>query len=509
MFCVGAGSGSAPKAAAVTSSKKGEVKLTEYAQGLGCACKMPSSMLTQVLSAVQREQGNDPNLIIGNETNDDCSVYKVSDDLAIVNTTDFFPPIVDDPYDFGRIAAANALSDIYAMGAEPMTALSICTFCPDKLDISILTKILQGANDTATEAGITIGGGHTLRDVEPKFGLAVTGRVHPDLIIRNVGAEPGDVLVLTKPLGVGMLTRTAKLGIVPDIKDAIAQMTTLNAAASRAAVKVHTDTKAVHAMTDVTGFGLAGHLTEMLGSARDATVTHLPTLPAAVQALADHGKRVLSGGAYTNSGSVGDRLLAPKAGPFDLAHFCLDPQTSGGLLMSVAPDQKDALLAALEDEGVSGVVIGAVSAGTGVIRLPGADLAPYRLTRPYTAPPTQEIVKGRAIFVKSDLTGHVKDPKDQGLGYKLMVGALMNLSKKPKLPEKIMLVGSAALMACEGHEGYEVALDALKTMDAAGVDVMVCVTCTDWFKAENAVGRIVTAVDVTDVLSTHDVVTLA
>ncbi len=511
MFCVGLGGASAAPNKTATpntqvSAKTGPVKLTDYAQGLGCACKMPSDTLSEVLQSVKRTFVDD-RLLIGNETKDDCSVVVLNDDTAIVSTTDFFPPIVDDPYDFGRIAAANALSDIYAMGAKPITALSVCTFCPDKLELDILSKILQGATDVASEAGIVIGGGHTLRDVEPKFGLAVTGTVHPKAIIRNVGAHEGDVLILTKPLGTGILTRAAKRDLVAEISTAIKWMTTLNGTAASVAVQINAEasTPAVHAMTDVTGFGLAGHLSEMLGGELAAELVSLPFIDEAEQALADHGKGVVSGGAYTNSRAVGDVVRVPAAtrGLSVDGVFAVDPQTSGGLLIAVDPAVADRLVSGLKAVDTPAFVLGSVVAGNGEIFIGPGPHKVFTLTPPSapTPAPVQTITAGRGILLSSDVIGTYLDPKDRGLGHKLVCGALHNLALKPTLPEKIMLVGSGALMAVSGTEGYEAAYAALEKFSAAGVDVMVCVTCVDWYDVKSTVGRVVTSIDVTDVMA--------
>jgi selenide,water dikinase len=202
----------------------------------------------------------DPNVLVGIATSDDAGVYRLSEDLALVQTVDFFTPIVDDPYDFGRIAAANSLSDIYAMGAKPLTALNIATFPVDDLDLEILARILEGGAAVAKEAGIVILGGHTVKDPEPKYGMAVTGTIHPDKIVTNAAARPGDSLILTKPLGTGILSTALKRGLIDDagIASAVGWMARLNAKASAAMISV-----GVHAATDVTGFGLLGHAGEM------------------------------------------------------------------------------------------------------------------------------------------------------------------------------------------------------------------------------------------------------
>jgi selenium donor protein len=235
--------------------EKGEYKLTHYTHGLGCACKLRPQALEEILAALPPAM--DPDVLVGTDTADDAAVYRVSDEIAIVQTVDFFTPIVDDPYMFGAISAANSLSDIYAMGARPLFALNIVGFPDKRLPLWVLEEILRGAHDKAAEAGISIIGGHTVEDVEPKFGLAVTGIVHPDHVIPNSAALPGDALVLTKPLGVGIISTAVKSGLADEIiaREAGELMATLNRAACEAMVEV-----GANACTDITGFGLLGHL---------------------------------------------------------------------------------------------------------------------------------------------------------------------------------------------------------------------------------------------------------
>src|SRR5207249_5921142 len=227
--------------------------LTQFAKRAGCAAKQPPGYLLPLLSTLPAIV--DPNVLIGANTADDAAVYKISDELALVLTTDFFTPIVDGPYDFGAVAAANALSDVYAMGGKPLTALNLVGFPDAKLSVEVLAEILRGAADKAAEAGIAIVGGHTIKSEEPTFGLAVVGTVHPQKVLTNAGAKPGDVLVLTKPIGLGIITTAAKNSEDKHnaIDKAIEVMTTLNKAAAEVLVRF-----TVHALTDVTGFGLLG-----------------------------------------------------------------------------------------------------------------------------------------------------------------------------------------------------------------------------------------------------------
>jgi selenide,water dikinase len=275
-------------------------------------------------------------------------VYRLTDDIALVTTADYFTPIVDGAFEFGAIAAANALSDVYAMGAHPVFALNIVGFPRDTLPLTVLTDILRGGAEKAAEAGISIIGGHSIDDREPKYGLAVTGTVHPDAIVRNIGAQPGDVLFLTKPIGTGILTTAIKrrLAAPEDIADALAIMTTLNDAAASAMIEV-----GVHAATDVTGFGLLGHLSEMtIGSAVGARVSAaaVPRLPSVEELLQ---RDVFPGGTTRNQEAIEPYMAwDDDIGPTTRL-LLADPQTSGGLLIAVAPERADALEHALHARG--------------------------------------------------------------------------------------------------------------------------------------------------------------
>ena len=277
----------------------------------------------------------DPRLLVGRESFDDAGVFLLRDDLALVQTVDFFAPIVDDPYDFGQIAAANALSDVFAMGGEPLTALAIVGFPVGKLLLSVLTTILRGAQDKVREAGASLVGGHSIIDEELKFGLSVTGQADPRRLLTNATARPGDVLVLTKPLGTGLLATAGKMDLLdPRARDALhASMRALNSVASRAALAID-----VRCATDITGFGLLGHGSHI---ARASEVTlrfdgrALPELPGA-RALWESGVR--TGGAERNERFVGPLALWAAARPADVA-LALDPQTSGGLLVAVPPSR--------------------------------------------------------------------------------------------------------------------------------------------------------------------------
>lgn len=307
-----------------------EVKLTKLAQCAGCGAKVGAGVLAQLLEGLQVR--HDPNLLVGFDKSDDASVYRVSDDLALVQTVDFFPPIADDPYLFGQIAAANALSDVYAMGGEPKLALNLMCV-PKDMPQEAVRQILRGGYDKVYEAGCLITGGHSILDPEPKYGLAVTGFVRPDRVLTNSGARPGDALLLTKPLGVGVLTTANKGGVAEaaDMDRAYRQMAALNRSARDIMVNYR-----VHGCTDVTGFGFLGHLLEMAqGSGVSVRVetANLAFLPGAEE-FARMG--VLPEGMYRNR-HFAESQVDPGGVPLYLQDLLYDPQTSGGLLIAVDP----------------------------------------------------------------------------------------------------------------------------------------------------------------------------
>ena len=317
-----------------------EVKLTKLAKCAGCGAKVGAGVLAQLLEGIRVHE--DPNLLVGFDKSDDASVYKVSDDLALVQTVDFFPPIADDPYLFGQIAATNALSDVYAMGGEPKLCLNIMAI-PESMPKEAVHQLLRGGYDKVYEAGALITGGHSILDDEPKYGLAVTGFVHPDRVLTNAGARPGDVLLLTKPLGIGVLTTAAKADMASQEAIALAErlMTTLNKSARDAMVNYR-----IHACTDVTGFGLLGHACEMAqgsGVELELHVGDIDLIPEAVE-LARMG--ILPAGMYRNRAFAEGEV---DAGNTELCRQDLlyDPQTAGGLLMAVDPADAEALLAEL------------------------------------------------------------------------------------------------------------------------------------------------------------------
>jgi selenide,water dikinase len=302
-------------------------------------------------------------VLIDYRTSDDAGVYKLDDERALVQTVDFFTPIVDDPFVFGRIAAANALSDVYAMGGRPLTALAIAGF-PKEADRSILKAIFAGGLATLQEAGVALLGGHTVQDSEIKFGYAVTGEVHPARVLSNAGAKPGDVLLLTKSIGTGIISTALKFGRAPQsaIDAAIASMTALNAAAARVVAAMPPD--AVHACTDITGFGLIGHASEVAaasGCTIDMDAASVPLIPGA----ADLVRGNLPGGGRTNREHFSTTTdVAASVSP-DVVDLLYDPQTSGGLLVSIAEPVVKMALQAFAAAGVPVTVIGVASAATG------------------------------------------------------------------------------------------------------------------------------------------------
>ena len=316
------------------------IKLTKLTKCAGCGAKVGAGVLSQLLEGIRVHR--DPNLLVGFDKSDDASVYKLSDELALVQTVDFFPPIADDPYLFGQIAATNALSDVYAMGGEPKLCLNIMAV-PETMPREAVHDILRGGYDKVYEAGALITGGHSILDDEPKYGLAVTGFVHPEKMLTNAAARPGDVLVLTKPLGIGVLTSAGKAELLTE--ETVAHMnrlmTTLNKSARDVMVRHR-----VHACTDVTGFGLLGHGFEMAQGSDVELHISVESVDLLPEALEFARMGVLPAGMYRNRTFAEP---AVDAGTVETAvqDLLFDPQTSGGLLMAVAPEDADALLAEL------------------------------------------------------------------------------------------------------------------------------------------------------------------
>ena len=331
------------------------IKLTQYTHGLGCACKIEPQKLEAVLKSLP--QVHDPNVLVGTDTSDDAAVYYLNPEMALVQTLDFFTPIVDDPFDFGAIAAANALSDIYAMGAKPIFALNIVGFPEEALPMEVLEQILKGAQSKAEEAGIPILGGHTIEDPEPKYGMVVSGLVHPDKVIKNTGARAGDVMVLSKPLGTGIISTAMKRGLAEEsvTKKAIEVMKSLNKTATELMLKYQ-----VSACTDITGFGLLGHLKEIVESSKVGAELEFEKLPFidSVKDLAAAG--IIPGGTYNNRDFV-DEVVDFGSLSRTSQLLVSDAQTSGGLLVCLPPNDAEKYLKELHQAGlVEACIIGRI-----------------------------------------------------------------------------------------------------------------------------------------------------
>ncbi len=340
-----------------------EYKLTQFSHGAGCGCKISPKVLSEILSRdIQTKQNTTTyeNLLVGNAERDDAAVFDLGDGSAVISTTDFFMPIVDDPFDFGRIASVNAISDVYAMGGTPLVAIAILGWPIDKLPAEVARRVMEGARAACRDANIPLGGGHSIDSPEPIFGLAVTGRVDVDKIKRNSRAQPGDILFLTKPLGVGILTTAQKKGILRTEHSTLARdsMIRLNSIGIALA-----ELDFVHAMTDVTGFGLAGHLIEMCeGSKVDAhlELDLIPLIdPDAIDLYLKQDS--IPGGTYRNFDSYGSKIqgLLEK----QKAIIC-DPQTSGGLLLAVAHSGQEEISRILKVAGLHSEPIGIITAET-------------------------------------------------------------------------------------------------------------------------------------------------
>ncbi len=324
-----------------------------FCKGGGCTAKLGPGALSHVLEKLPKP--SDPNLLIGFESSDDAAVYKLSDELAIVQTLDFFPPMVDDPHIFGQIAAANALSDIYAMGADFKTALNIVCF-PESMDLNILGQILLGGSEKVREAGGVLVGGHSIADNDVKYGLSATGTIHPDKVFANNACRAGDALILTKPLGVGIICTAARLKAASDaaLAEAVRSMTTLNKYASEIARKYRT-----HACTDVTGFGFLTHLCEMLGDKYSAII-EMNSVPFIPESAAYADEFYITAAGQRNRNYVESKVELSVCS-FAMQEILFDPQTSGGLLISIDPSDAEAALSELKALGLACGIVGKVT----------------------------------------------------------------------------------------------------------------------------------------------------
>ena len=325
-----------------------------FCRGGGCTAKLGPQALNRVLSLLPKGE-KDPDLLVGYSSKDDAAVYRLSDEIAFVQTLDFFPPMVPDPYTFGQIAAANAMSDIYAMGGTVKTALNIVCF-PEKWDLNILGEILRGGSEKVIEAGANLAGGHSIADSDVKYGLSVTGIVHPDHIWQNNTGHPGDVLILTKALGVGILCTADRVGEAPKdgMEAAVRSMTTLNKSAAECCLRY-----GIHACTDVTGFSFLGHLHEMMDDGRLSAHVFADQIPVLPGALACADEFLLTAAAQRNRNHVGEFVRFENT-PFAMEEVLFDPQTSGGLLTAVRAEDAGALLEDLRAAGLPAAVVGEI-----------------------------------------------------------------------------------------------------------------------------------------------------
>ena len=336
------------------------IRLTEFSHGGGCGCKIAPAVLSEILASTPI-RGLPKDLLVGTETADDAAVYRLNDEQALVATTDFFTPIVDDPFDFGRIAATNAISDVYAMGGRPMLALAIVGMPLEKLPVAVIQKILEGGESVCAAAGIPIAGGHSIDTLEPIYGLVALGLVHPKKVKRNSSARPGDILILGKPLGIGILSAALKKGQLSaaGYRAMLDWTTRLNTPGEALA-----ELAGVHALTDVTGFGLAGHLLEILRGSELAGEVVFDALPVIPEALEWASKGVATGASDRNWKGYGREVALPEGFPEWKRKLITDPQTSGGLLVSCAPEAVPSVLEAFRDKGFNDArVIGKLYSG--------------------------------------------------------------------------------------------------------------------------------------------------
>ncbi len=327
------------------------IRLTQYSHGAGCGCKISPKVLDSILVS-NINPIKDENLIVGNDSKDDAAVYDMGDGTAVISTTDFFVPIVDDPFTFGRIAATNAISDVYAMGGKPLMAIAILGWPLDKLPADVAQKVLDGGRDACKDAGILLAGGHSIDSPEPIFGLAVTGRVDLKKLKRNDTATAGCKLYLTKPLGVGVLTTAQKMGLLKPEDEHIApqSMCKLNNIGSDLA-----EIEGVKAMTDVTGFGLLGHLSEICEGSGVSALIHYSNVPSFCEVEGYIKQGCIPGGTHRNWDSYGDKIQLKNE---DLKLLLCDPQTSGGVLIAVEPEYCDAVEKLLKGNGYSTIALG-------------------------------------------------------------------------------------------------------------------------------------------------------
>lgn len=322
-----------------------QICLTKYSHGGGCGCKIDPAALHEILSKVPRF-AEVSNLLVGIENADDAAVYQINEHQAVIVTNDFFMPIVDDPYAFGRIAATNSISDVYAMGGTPIMAVSIVGFPVNKLPLNVMQDIMRGGVETCQDAGIPLAGGHSIDNEEPIFGLCVIGLVDPRNIKKNSSAQVGDILITTKPLGIGIMSTALKVKSLSQdgYEKVVRTMSTLNKVGAWLGTQ-----SSVHALTDVTGFGLGGHALEMARGANVSMILEMAKVPIMAEALTLATEGIVPGGAYRNLAAFGNALQFTGNISNDHQLIFTDPQTSGGLLMAVAPEAADEIIAKLKD----------------------------------------------------------------------------------------------------------------------------------------------------------------
>jgi selenide,water dikinase len=345
---------------------KAPIRLTQFSHGGGCGCKIAPAVLTQILGSTPlRAVPSD--LLVGIESSDDAAVYRLNDEQAIIATTDFFTPIVDDPFDFGRIAATNAISDVYAMGGRPILALALVGMPIDKLPVDAIQRIIEGGESVCAAVGIPVAGGHSIDTLEPIYGLVALGVVHPKKVKRNDRARAGDVLVLGKPLGVGILSAVLKKGSLS--ASAYAQMISTTTRLNTPGMHL-SELEGVHAMTDITGFGLAGHLLEICRGSKLAATVLLDTLPILSEARPWVEQGTATGASDRNWSGYGGDVHLPAGAPAWLRNIVTDPQTSGGLLVACAPETEAQVLEIFHREGFGEACrIGTLAVGAPTVKI--------------------------------------------------------------------------------------------------------------------------------------------
>jgi len=439
-------------------SPTGPVRLTKLVEKAGCASKIDQAFLKQVLKNLPAV--DDPRVLVGIPAGDDAGVYDMGDGKALVQTVDVFTPSVDDPYTFGQVAAANSVSDIYAMGGTPITAVSVLGFPVRKVPDETMSQILSGGIDKMNEAGVAIIGGHSINDAEIKAGFAVTGTIETDKIVTNADARPGDVLILTKPLGTGIVAFASQIGRAnaESVEASANSMTTLNKTASHLMVRF-----GAHACTDVTGFSLCGHLAEMaLSSGVDVEIIwdDIPLFPGVLEYAA---AGILPGAIERNKESCGDRIIADESLPQEMVDICYDAQTSGGLLIAIAAKDAEKFLKALHREGISAAtVIGKISGkGSGLVRIntdskrkiPSPPKEPAKTEQPKQTPAEPEADEvpccADAVTSSESAAGQVSDIAQIKTKFKDFLGAASSPHGLDAYTKQAIAIALSVAMRCE------------------------------------------------------------